>query len=108
MKKTIAAILAIISFFTTSCSTTHYGSAFPNLAGNWTMGGRINAGKPCLILQSGNYLTFVNEGGNKSRGILKDKSEVIALDWEDGLSGILTDGATRINWKNGTWWLKGE
>jgi hypothetical protein len=106
MKKTLTLIFAIISFLTTSCSTTRCRSTFPHLAGDWEMGGPYNIGKPCLILQAGNYLTFVNEGGDKSRGVLKDKSEVIALDWEGGLSGILTEGATRINWKNGTWWLK--
>jgi hypothetical protein len=43
----------------------------------------------------------VNEKGDKCRGVLKAHSEVIALDWEGGLTGVLTDGATRINWKNG-------
>ena len=78
----------------------------PSLAGNWIMGGPYNIGMPCIILQDGNYLTFVNEKSEKSRGVLKNNTEVIALDWEAGLSGILTDKATRINWKNGTWWLR--
>ena len=51
--------------------------------------------------QPGTNLTFVNEKGDKCRGVLKAHSEVIALDWEGGLTGVLTDGATRINWKNG-------
>jgi len=51
----------------------------PNLAVDWPMGGRITPARACPDSPSGNYLTFVNEGCNKSRGILKDKSEVIAL-----------------------------
>jgi len=106
IKILLALILAVIAFFATSCSTTCCGSASPHLAGDWKMGGPYNVGKPCQILQADNYLTFVNENGDKSRGVLKNKTEVIALDWEGGLNGILTNGATRINWKNGTWWLR--
>lgn len=70
------------------------------------MGGPYNIGMPCLILQADNYLTFVNEKGDKCRGVLKNQTEVIALDWEGGLTGVLTNHATRINWRNGTWWVR--
>jgi hypothetical protein len=93
----LALIFAGISFF---------AGKSPHLAGDWKMGGPYDAGQPCQILQAGTNLTFVNEKGDKCRGVLKTQSEVIALDWEGGLTGILTNGATRINWKNGTWWLK--
>jgi hypothetical protein len=106
MKKFIALILAAISLITTSCSTTHCSSAPPHLAGDWKMGGPYNIGMPCLILQADNYLTFVNEKGDKCRGVLQNQTEVIALDWEGGLTGILTNNATRINWRNGTWWVR--
>jgi len=78
----------------------------PRLAGDWKMGGPYNVGRPCQILQSGNDLTFVNENGNQSSGVFESKTVVIALDWEGGLRGTLNKKATRINWKNGTWWLK--
>lgn len=70
------------------------------------MAGPYNAGMPSVITQDGNYLIFVNEKGGRSRGVLKNDAEVIALDWEGGLIGQLTEGATRINWKNGTWWVR--
>lgn len=73
------------------------------------MGGPYNVGQPCHVFQAGADLTFVNEMGWKSDGVLIAKrSEVIALDWEGGLIGHLTNDATRINWRNGTWWIKGK
>jgi hypothetical protein len=121
MNKYIALILGLAALITTSCYPTHctsaalntttcspihYISASPHVAGDWKMGGPYNIGLPCLILQSDNYLTFVNEKGDRSRGVLKNRSEVIALDWEGGLPGTLTNNSRRINWKNGTWWIK--
>jgi len=106
MKKHIALLLATLALSATSCSTTGRFHSTPSLAGKWEMGGPYNAGKPCRIIQADNYLTFVNENGDRSRGVLKNQAEVIAMDWEGGLSGSLTNKATRINWKNGTWWLK--
>jgi hypothetical protein len=100
MKKSIALILVVISSFITSCTTS------PHLAGNWQMGGPYNVGKPCRIAQTGKDLIFVNENSGESSGVLKSESEVIALNWEGGLSGILTNNATRINWRNGTWWIR--
>lgn len=78
----------------------------PRLAGDWKMGGPYNAGMPCKILQSGNELTFVNEKGDESSGVFKSKTVVIALDWEGGIRGTLNKNATRINWRNGTWWIR--
>lgn len=108
MKKYIAILVAALAFAATSCSTTRCCHSSPNLAGNWEMAGPYNVGQPCQILQSGNYLTFINEKGDRARGVLKSPAEVIAIDWEGGLSGVLTNKATRINWKNGTWWLRGN
>ena len=72
------------------------------------MAGPYNVGQTCQILQAGNYLTFINEKGDQARGVLKSLAEVIAIDWEGGLRGALTNDATRINWKNGTWWLRAK
>ena len=100
MKKNIALILAAASLLATSCSKS------PHLGGDWQMGGPYNAGMACQIIQTGTNLTIVNEKGDKSSGVIKSQSEVVALDWEGGLTGALTNDATRINWRNGTWWLK--
>ena len=86
----------------------HFWFGNPRLAGDWQMGGPYNVGKPCQILQSGNHLTFVNENGAESSGVFKSKSVVIALDWEGGIRGTLNKNATRINWRNGTWWIRGK
>ncbi len=108
MKKYIAMLFAALALAVTSCSTTNCCHSAPNLAGNWEMAGPYNVGQPCQILQSGNYLTFINEKGDRARGVLKTPAEVIAIDWEGGLNGTLANNAKRINWKNGTWWLRSK
>jgi hypothetical protein len=107
MKRIIPLLLGILALSATSCSTTRCGHSLPGLAGNWKMGGPYNVGKPCRVLQEGTDVTFINEMGDKSDGILiARRSEVIALDWEGGLRGLLTDHDSRISWRNGTFWLK--
>lgn len=86
----------------------HFFPHGPRLAGDWKMGGPYNVGMTCHIRQSGKDLTFVNENGNESKGVLESKSEVIALDWEGGLTGRLNKTATRISWRNGTWWIRAK
>ena len=82
--------------------------AMRNLAGAWRMGGPYNVGRPCQIIQENEALTFVNEHGNQSSGNFQSDTQVIATDWENGLIGTLTDDHNRINWKNGTWWIRSE
>jgi len=103
MKKyNIYTCVAMLVLFVAGCGKN------PELDGEWKMGGPYNQGKPCKIIQRGDVLTFVNENGDKSNGTLKGKATVVAIDWEGGLEGVLADDATRINWKNGTWWLKAK
>jgi glucose/arabinose dehydrogenase len=72
----------------------------PQLAGQGFIGNK-NVG----IAQSGNNLTFTNELGNMSAGMITDATHVVATGWGN-LVGTLT--ATfegyRINWANGTAW----
>ena len=86
----------------------HFFPSGPQLAGDWKMGGPYDAGMTCHIRQSGTDLTFVNEKGDESSGAFNDKTEVIALDWEGGLTGKLNKDNTRISWRNGTWWVKAK
>jgi hypothetical protein len=96
MKTQLALLLAAFTLLVTSCSKS------PKLAGDWTFNGQ-----PCHIFQNGSNLTFINERGDKSVGTLIAKqSQVIALDWEGGLQGDLVDNASRIDWRNGTVWIK--
>lgn len=77
-----------------------------DLSGAWTgyWPGPKNVGQ-CQVLQTGGALTFINEGGLRSRGTFSDRATVVATDW-GGLKGTLTDGGKRINWANGTWWTR--
>ena len=86
----------------------HFFPRGPRLAGDWEMGGPYNVGMTCHIRQSGADLTFVNEKGDESSGAFNSKSEVVALDWEGGLTGKLIKNSTRINWRNETWWVKAK
>jgi hypothetical protein len=106
MRNILAVAAAIIVLAGLVSVGWHLWFGNPKLAGDWKMGGPYNVGKPCQILQSGNELTFVNENGAQSSGVFKSKSVVIALDWEGGIRGTLNKNATRINWKNGTWWIR--
>ncbi|MSU35011.1 MAG: hypothetical protein EXS36_07840 [Pedosphaera sp.] len=81
-------------------------SRLPQLEREWKIGGPI--GKGCHIEQNGNNLKLVNENGNESRCVIKDKATVIATDWEGGLTGTLKDEGKRISWNNGSWWLKAD
>jgi hypothetical protein len=96
MKTQLALLLVAVTLLVTSCSKS------PKLGGDWSYNGQ-----PCHVLQNGSNLTFINERGDKSGGTLIAKqSQVIALDWEGGLQGDLADNASRIDWRNGTVWIK--
>ncbi len=73
----------------------------PTLVGTWCCGAR-----PCYINQSGNSLTFTNDGGYRSGGYFEDSRTVIASDWQGGLRGKANDDFTRIEWANGTFWVR--
>jgi hypothetical protein len=76
-----------------------------HLAGKWVIAGPYNVGKPCEIMQTATSLVFVNESDGRSDGAFEGENSVVALDW-DGLRGTVTDDSTRIDWRNGTWWIR--
>jgi hypothetical protein len=78
---------------------------YPDLSGIWYMGGPYSVGMPCHILQDGGTLTFINEKGDQSVGKFVDSGTVMASDWQ-GLNGEISDGGKRINWSNGSWWVR--
>lgn len=77
-----------------------------DIAGNWSMGGPYNVGMSCQIIQQGSDLTFINENGDQSSGKFIVDAAVIATDWEGGLEGTLSADGNRIDWANGTWWVR--
>jgi subtilase family serine protease len=72
----------------------------PQLAGQ----GFIGAGV-VQVTQNGNNLTFTNENGGVSAGIIADATHIVATGWGN-LVGTLTPTfeGYRINWANGTAW----
>lgn len=76
------------------------------IAGNWQMGGPYNVGMSCQIIEEGSNLTFINENGDQSAGRFNDVGTVIATGWEGGLSGTISADGNRIDWANGTWWVR--
>jgi hypothetical protein len=75
-----------------------------SLNGNWQMGSRPTA-PLCQVIQQGNALTFINEKGEQSSGSFIDASTVVANDW-NGLKGTISADGNRIDWANGSWWVR--
>jgi hypothetical protein len=86
-------------------STGSVPSERPDITGIWYMGGPHDEGRPCQILHNGNALIFINENGGQSGGGFVDSGTVVASDWQ-GLQGKISDGGKRIDWSNGSWWVR--
>jgi hypothetical protein len=78
---------------------------YPDITGIWYLGGPYDAGRPCQIIHNGNALIFINENGGQSGGEFVDSGTVVASDWQ-GLQGKISDGGKRIDWSNGSWWVR--
>lgn len=80
-----------------------------DLAGKWLCTKYCPAGgegKDARIDQDGLALVFTNEGGGVSRGyFLEGQIGVIATDW-NRLIGLIKDKGARIEWLNGTDWVR--
>jgi len=80
-------------------------AASPTIAGEWVMSGPINQGRPCSIKQNGNDLIFINENGLSSEGHFLDAGRIVATTWSN-LVGTLSTNFDRIDWANGSWWIR--
>lgn len=79
-----------------------------NLAGTWICKQKCPAGgegKTASIEQNGRNLTFTNEGGGTSKGNFESSTSVVATQWGN-LTAMITDGGKKLNWANGTIWVK--
>lgn len=104
MKKFTVAILIVVAVFCVDALLSNAQAV--DISGTWYMGGPYNIGQKCKITQEGNSVTFFGEIGNKSRGEFINDSTVVAREWEGGLRGTITPDRKRINWANGTWWVR--
>jgi hypothetical protein len=82
----------------------------PNLSGAWQgVNPGLNRQGAASIQQNGSDLLFISETGTQSKGYFLPNSTnvVVASDWGN-LQGTLTNGATRINWENNTYWVRSQ
>lgn len=76
---------------------------YPDISGVWYREG--DAARPASIDQSGGTLTLTNEAGAHSRAYFSAVNVLVAQEWSN-LAGNLASGNTRINWANGSIWLR--
>ena len=82
-------------------------SKFPNLSGKWI---GYNPGMkrqgPCSITQSGANISLVSEVNTRAEGKFESSSSILT-NWNGTiLRGHITSDGRRINWENGTWWVR--
>jgi hypothetical protein len=84
----------------------YYALEFLNqLGGSWKMGGPYHQGASCEIVQDGDSLRLINEDKAESKARLDPDGTLIATGWNN-IEGTVVGGGTRINWSNGTWWVR--
>ena len=71
-----------------------------SIAGTWYFNGQTTT-----IAQSGFGLTFTNEHGSTSSGLITASNQVQATQWGN-LNGTLTDNNDELSWANGTVWTR--
>ena len=72
---------------------------FLRLTGFWSTS--VYEAQPAQVVQPGNgtALTFIDQGGAKSAGYIRDSSHVVATDWgKVGTLAATSDGAVQITW----------
>jgi len=75
------------------------------IAGDWCAQGDKN--KRCSISNNGAFLTFTNEQGSTSSGHFTNmqQTEFSADQWQF-VRGTLSPDGLRIDWTNGTYWMR--
>jgi len=75
------------------------------IAGDWCAQGDKN--KRCSISNNGAFLTFTNEQGSTSTGHFTNmqQTEFSADEWQF-VRGTLSPDGLRIDWTNGTYWMR--
>jgi hypothetical protein len=79
------------------------GRRRPNLTGTWFANG--DRSRSCSISQRRGNLTLQNEQGQSATGNFNGRQ--ITTNWSGtGITGTITQGGNRINWDNGSYWVK--
>ncbi len=77
------------------------------IAGRWACIGKcIHPGGAASIREFPGGIKFFNEAGGVSSGVWFDPETVVAVDWENGLKGDLSEDCNTIVWRNGTTWVR--
>ena len=80
------------------------GRRAPNLNGNWYPGG--NRSLSCSIQQHRGNLTLQNENGDRATGSF-DGRRSVSTNWAGTrISGTVSADGNRIDWSNGTYWIR--
>jgi hypothetical protein len=80
------------------------GNRNPTLNGVWYPNG--NRSLSCSIQQRRGVLTLQNESGQRATGSFDNKRR-ITTNWQGTkITGTLTSDGNRINWSNGTYWIR--
>jgi len=78
-----------------------------HLEGHWVCVGRcVHPGAMSSIKEFPDGIKFINEVGGVSSGLWFDSETVVAVDWEGGLKGDLSEDCKSIVWRNGTSWVR--
>ena len=76
----------------------------PRIEGTWYRGG--NRSQRCYIRRRGQTYTLTNEANASATGSW-DSRRQLTTNWSGTvISGIVTNGGSRINWDNGTFWTR--
>lgn len=103
---------AVTAFVLTVAFLVHSGhlalaGTLPDISGTWYANG--DPSKRCRIEQSGRSVTVRNEVGQTAAGSFTDPS-TLSTDWGvfngGRISGTITRNLRRINWSNGTYWVR--
>jgi hypothetical protein len=90
--------------FWARCPTGGGGGRSPNLNGNWYPNG--NRSLQCSIQQRRGTLTLQNESGQRATGSFNGRWG-ISTNWQGTrITGTITRDGNRINWDNGTYWIR--
>lgn len=90
--------------FWARCPSGGSGNHSLNLNGNWYPNG--NRSQQCSIQQHRGNLTLQNEIGQRASGSFNGKW-AITTNWQGTtIRGTVTRDGNRINWDNGTYWIR--